>query len=209
MLGQISQTDSPDVATTDRTPNYDYCGVIIDYTASPTNTVAKSQGSPAQVSTNPGITGLVEAGIISNSPPSTTTNLSSVPTSTGATGPAGPTGATGPAGPAGPQGPAGPSSSVDLTNLTNTVASLQAQVTALQTELDTNQQSAENITTGIIAKLQAYNVTLAAEKVTTLALKPTGDATLDSFIDTLADAIDDLIAENNSQITLLGEDFTI
>ena len=75
MLGQISQTDSPDVATTDRTPNYDYCGVIIDYTASPTNTVAKSQGSPAQVSTSPGITALAEAGTISNSPPTTTTNL--------------------------------------------------------------------------------------------------------------------------------------
>lgn len=75
MLGQISQTDLPTDATTDRTANYDYCGVIESYTASPTNTVAKSQGSPTQVSTQPGITGLAEAGTVSNSPPNTTTNL--------------------------------------------------------------------------------------------------------------------------------------
>ena len=215
MLGQMQQTDSPDVSTTDRTPNYDYCGVIIDYTASPTNTVAKSQGSPAQVSTNPGITGLVEAGIISNSPPSTTTNLSSVPTSTGVAGPAGPTGATGPAGPAGPQGPAGPSSSVDLTNLTNTVASLQTQINALQTELDTNQQSAENITTGVIARLNTIKSNTQGYITTWQAVPAfdTGDTTVDDLLDDLvAQLIAELqaqVTDLNAQITVLSEDFTI
>ena len=97
----------------------------------------------------------------------------------------------------------------EVTTATANIATLQTQLTALQAELDANQQSAENITTGVISRIQATNIILAAEKVTLLAYKPTGDPTLDTLIDSLVSAIDDSITDNNAQITLLGEDFTI
>jgi hypothetical protein len=75
MLGQLAKTDSPDINETERTPVYDYCGVIEKYTASPNNTTPKSEGSPPSASTDPGITGLAESGIVSNNSPVTTTNL--------------------------------------------------------------------------------------------------------------------------------------
>lgn len=75
MLGQLAKTDSPDINETERTPNYDYCGVIESYTASPNNTTPKSEGAPPSASTDPGITGLAESGIISNNSPVATTNL--------------------------------------------------------------------------------------------------------------------------------------
>lgn len=75
MLGQLAKTDSPDINETERTPNYDYCGVIESYTASPNNTTPKSEGAPPSASTDPGITGLAESGIVSNNSPVTTTNL--------------------------------------------------------------------------------------------------------------------------------------
>ena len=75
MLGQLQANDSPDINETERTPVYDYCGVIEKYTPSPDNTTPKSEGSPPSASTDPGITGLAESGIVSNSSPVTTTNL--------------------------------------------------------------------------------------------------------------------------------------
>ena len=75
MLGQLASEDLPTVNTVERTPNYDYCGVIESYTASPNNVVEKSAGAPPSASTDPGITGLAESGIVSNSSPITTTNL--------------------------------------------------------------------------------------------------------------------------------------
>ena len=75
MLGQLASEDLPTVNTVERTPVYDYCGVIEKYTASPTNVVEKSAGAPPSAPTDPGITGLAESGIVSNSSPVTTTNL--------------------------------------------------------------------------------------------------------------------------------------
>jgi hypothetical protein len=75
MLDKLKQNDSAVAASVVRTPVYDYCGVITGYTTSPDYTVAKSEGSPVTLSTAPGITGLEEGGIVSNSSPATTTNL--------------------------------------------------------------------------------------------------------------------------------------
>ena len=75
MLGQIASEDLPTVNTIERTPVYDYCGVVESYTASPNNIVEKSEGTPPSPPTDPGITGLAESGIVSNSSPVTTTNL--------------------------------------------------------------------------------------------------------------------------------------
>jgi hypothetical protein len=75
MLDKLKKNDSAVADSVVRTPVYDYCGVITEYTTSPNYTVAKSEGSPVTLSTAPGITGLAEGGIVSNSAPSTTTNL--------------------------------------------------------------------------------------------------------------------------------------
>lgn len=75
MLAKLKNNDQPTVDTVERTPVYDYCGVVTGYTTSPDYTPPKSEGAPAQVSTDPGIAGLQESGTVSNSPPVTTTNL--------------------------------------------------------------------------------------------------------------------------------------
>ena len=75
MLAKLKNNDLPTVETIERTPVYDYCGVLTGYTTSPTYSAPKSEGAPAQISTDPGITGLAESGTVSNSPPVTTTNL--------------------------------------------------------------------------------------------------------------------------------------
>jgi len=75
MLNKLKQNDLPTVNTVNRTPVYDYCGVITGYVASPDNTISKSEGTAPVASTDPGVTGLAEGGIVSNNSPSTTTNL--------------------------------------------------------------------------------------------------------------------------------------
>jgi hypothetical protein len=75
MLAKLKQNDLPSVDSIERTPVYDYCGVIVGYTTSPDYSVPKSSGSAPTTSTDPGITGLAEGGIVSNSSPTTTTNL--------------------------------------------------------------------------------------------------------------------------------------
>jgi chromosome segregation ATPase len=93
--------------------------------------------------------------------------------------------------------------------------SLQNQITALQTELDTNQQSAENITNGVISRLnitRAQFVTFRSS-YTSLGSADTGVAELNTLLDTivqaLLDEIDSNIADIDAQITLFSEDFTI
>ena len=75
MLAKLKANDLPTVATVDQQPTYDYCGRIIGYTAVSSVPTTISAGSPVTQSTAPGITGLAEAGTISNSPPISTTNL--------------------------------------------------------------------------------------------------------------------------------------
>lgn len=75
MLAKLKQNDLPSAGSVERTPVYDYCGVITGYTASPDYSVPKSSGSAPTTSTDPGLAGLSEAGIVSNSSPATTTNL--------------------------------------------------------------------------------------------------------------------------------------
>ena len=95
------------------------------------------------------------------------------------------------------------------------LATLQAQITALQAELDANQQSAENITTGVISRINTAK-TQAQGYLNTYQSLPafnTGDATLDGLLnDLVAQLITELqamIVDYNAQITLLSEDFTI
>lgn len=75
MLAKLKQNDLPSAGSVERTPVYDYCGVITGYTTSPDYSVPKSSGSAPTTSTDPGLAGLSEAGIVSNSSPATTTNL--------------------------------------------------------------------------------------------------------------------------------------
>jgi hypothetical protein len=75
MLAKLKQNDLPTVSVVERTPVYDYCGVVTGYTTAPDYSVPKSEGSPVTVSSAPGITGLAESGIVSNNSPTTTTNL--------------------------------------------------------------------------------------------------------------------------------------
>ena len=75
MLAKLKQNDLPSVSTIERTPVYDYCGVIVGYTAAPDYAAPKSTGSAPVASQDPGVTGLTEGGIVSNSSPTTTTNL--------------------------------------------------------------------------------------------------------------------------------------
>jgi hypothetical protein len=75
MLAKLKQNDLPTVNVVERTPVYDYCGVVTGYTTAPDYSAPKSEGSPVTVPTAPGITGLAESGTISNNSPATTTNL--------------------------------------------------------------------------------------------------------------------------------------
>lgn len=93
--------------------------------------------------------------------------------------------------------------------------SLQNQITALQAELDANQQSAENITTGVIARINIAK-TQAQGALSTYQSLPafnTGDVTFDGLLNDLVaqliTELNNLIADYDAQITLLGEDFTI
>lgn len=103
----------------------------------------------------------------------------------------------------------------EVTQATTDIATLQTQLAALQAELDTNQQSAENITTGVIARINTAK-TQAQGHLNTWQSFPafnTGEAALDGLLtDLVAQFITELqatIADYNAQITLLSEDFTI
>ena len=76
LLAKLENDGDPSIQLVGREPVYDHCGRVIDWTASTLQAVQqKSIGAAAQNTTQPGITGLAESGIVITSPPATTTNL--------------------------------------------------------------------------------------------------------------------------------------
>ena len=108
------------------------------------------------------------------------------------------------------------SATTNIATLQTTVAGLQTHITALQAELDANQQSAENITTGVIARINTAKAQVQTYLSTYQALPAfsgSGSTQLDGLLnDLIAQIIVEFqatITDLNAQITLLSEDFTI
>ena len=106
----------------------------------------------------------------------------------------------------------------DISNLQSTITSLQNQVNALQVELDTNQQSAENILTGIISRINVTKsqvITFRDEYQTLYNQLNSASGGTDienlilTFVQTIITEMNNTITDLDSQIALLSEDFTI
>ena len=83
ILAKLQNSGDPSVPLSEREPVYDHCNRITGYTERSIRTVAQSStGSEVANTTQPGVTGLAESGIVLTSPPATTTNLGAGGTTT-------------------------------------------------------------------------------------------------------------------------------
>lgn len=83
ILAKLQNSGDPSVPLSEREPVYDHCNRITGYTERNIRTVAQSStGSEVANTTQPGVTGLAESGIVLTSPPATTTNLGAGGTTT-------------------------------------------------------------------------------------------------------------------------------
>ena len=76
ILAKLQNSGDPSVPLSEREPVYDHCNRITGYTERSIRTVTQSStGSEVANTTQPGVTGLAESGVVLTSPPATTTNL--------------------------------------------------------------------------------------------------------------------------------------
>jgi len=104
-----------------------------------------------------------------------------------------------------------------ITQLEAQIASLTTSLNALQAELDANQQTADNITQGVIARINAAKIVAEASVAEITSLKEnfttTTVADLDTLIIAFYDALllagQETIADYDAQIDLLDQEFII
>jgi hypothetical protein len=84
LIDKLNQDSDPISPVETRVPTYDYCGRIIGYTDIPLQLDPGnvSSGDAAELSTQPGSTGLAEGGVQIHSSPTSTTNLDSTTSGT-------------------------------------------------------------------------------------------------------------------------------
>ena len=87
ILAKLQNNGDPSVPLAEREPVYDHCNRITGYTERTIQAVSQSsEGGAAQSTTQPGVIGLSESGVVLTNPPATTTNLGATITVSGSGG---------------------------------------------------------------------------------------------------------------------------